>query len=196
MGLLGDLFQLFSSLGMLGMLAGLFVIVFFDAIVIPVGPELLAIAIFYTDPGNPLWAACIVATVVVAQVAGCTFLYWLGKNPRLLPGRMRRLMEKYRDFLMLKSENVVFVNCFVPIMPFLGAFIAISKWDYKKCMFLVALGGAIKYSLVLGLSQSFRYLFERGIAQNVSLVVVLCILVASGIYALYKRRVYERSLKG
>jgi membrane protein YqaA with SNARE-associated domain len=192
LSILGDIFATFASYGPAWMLVGLFVVVFFDAIVVPVGPELLAIAIYSTNL-DLAWAVLIIATVTTAQVSGTSILYLVGKHPRLLPKRIRVVMLQYRSFLMIKDERIIFVNCFVPILPFLGAFIAISNWDYKKSMLLVALGGAIKYSVFLGLSRSFHYLFAQGIAQRVSLLTVLGVLVASGLYAFYRRKVFERS---
>jgi len=191
MSFLGDAFASFASFGPWGMLVGLFVVVFFDSIVIPVGPELLAIAIYSTnlDVG---WAALIVATVTSAQVSGTSLLYLIGRNPKVLPKYMKRIMIKYKSSLVINDERIVFVNCFVPILPFLGAFIAVSNWDYKKSMFLVAIGGAVKYSLFLTLSRTFHYLFVQGIAQKVSLLTVLGLLVISGLYALHKRRMFER----
>lgn len=192
MSILGDVFAAFASYGPSWMLIGLFLVVFFDAIVVPVGPELLAIAIYSTNL-DLAWAVLIIATVTTAQVSGTSLLYLVGRHPRLLPKRIRNVMLQYRAFLVIKDERVIFVNCFVPILPFLGAFIAISNWDYKKSMFLVALGGAIKYSLFLSMSRTFHYLFAQGIAQKVSLLTVLGVLVASGLYAFYRRRAFVRS---
>jgi membrane protein YqaA with SNARE-associated domain len=191
MSILNDAFATFASYGPLGMLVGLFLVVFFDAIVVPVGPELLAIAIYSTNL-DVVWAALIVATVASAQVSGTSLLYLIGRHPRLLPKYIRNVMIKYQSSLLIKDERMIFVNCFVPILPFLGAFVAISRWDYKKSMFLVALGGAIKYSLFLTMSRTFHYLFAQGIAQKASLLTVLGVLVASGIYALYRRRALDR----
>jgi membrane protein YqaA with SNARE-associated domain len=195
MSLLGDIFAVFASSDPWWMLVGLFVVVFFDAIVVPLGPELLAIAIYSTNLDIE-WAIMIVATVTAAQVSGTSLLYVIGKHPSMLPRRMRDLMDKYRSFLLVKSERVVLLNCFVPILPFLGAFIAISNWDYRKSMAFVAFGGMVKYSLFLGMSRTFHYLFVEGIAQNVSLLAVLAVLVASGLYALYRRRKHETSVPG
>jgi membrane protein YqaA with SNARE-associated domain len=192
MSFLGDAFQAFSSYGPEGMLVGLFLVVFFDAIVIPVGPELLAIAIYSTnfDTG---WAGAIVATVALGQVSGTSLLYSVGKHPRLLPRYIRNAMDRYRSSLFISDERIVFVNCFVPILPFLGAFVAVSKWDYRKSMSLVALGGVLKYSIFLSMSRTFHYLFAEGIAQRVSLLTVLVLLVASGLYAYHRRRKFEHS---
>jgi membrane protein YqaA with SNARE-associated domain len=190
--ILGDIFAAFATYDPGWMLVGLFIVVFFDAIVVPLGPELLAIAIYSTNL-DLAWALLIIATVTTAQVSGTSLLYLIGRHPRLLPKRIRNVMLQYRAFLMIKNERVIFVNCFVPILPFLGAFIAISNWDYKKSMFLVAVGGAIKYSLFLSMSRTFHYLFAQGIAQKVSLLTVLGVLVASGLYAFYRRRVFVRS---
>lgn len=191
MSLLDDAFQTLSSHEPEGMLVGLFLVVFFDAIVIPIGPELLAIAIYSTnlDAG---WATAIVMTVASAQICGTSTLYLVGKHPRLLPKYMRNVMNRYRSTLVISDERIVFINCFVPILPFLGAFVAVSDWSYRKSMFYVALGGAIKYSVFLSMSRTFHYLFAEGVAQKVSLLTVLGLLVASGMYAFHRRRKFDR----
>lgn len=191
MSIFNEAFAAFASHGATGMLLGLMLVVFVDAIVIPLGPELLAIAIFSTDL-NPGWAALIVGAVIVAQIAGTSFLYSIGRRPGLLPKYIKNVMIKYRSSLIISDERIIFVNCFVPILPFLGAFVAVSKWNYWKSMALVALGGAVKYSVFLSLSSTFHYLFEKGIAQTVSLLTVLALLVASGVYAFRKRKAFER----
>lgn len=193
MSILDQAFAAFASHGPSGMLLGLLLIVFVDAIVIPLGPELLAIAIFSTNL-NAEWGALIVGTVITAQIGGTSFLYSIGRRPGLLPKYIKNVMIKYRSSLIISDERIVFVNCFVPILPFLGAFMAVSKWNYWKSMSLVALGGAIKYSVFLSLSSTFHYLFENGIAQTVSLLTVLALLVVSGVYAFKKRKAFERGV--
>lgn len=189
MSVLGDVFSAFAAYGPYGMLAGLFVIVFFDAIVVPMGPELLAIAIFTTNV-DIVWGATIVATVIAAQVGGTSFLYLVGKRPDLLPRYIRRVMVGYRSSLIIPDERIVLLNCFVPVLPFLGAFVAVSDWDIRKSLAMVAVGGTIKYSLFLGLSSTFYSLFESGIAQKVSLLTVLGLLIASGLFAYRRRRLF------
>lgn len=188
MNIFDQIWGAFASYGPPGMLVGLLVIVFLDAIVIPLGPELLAIAIFSIDMRLE-WALPIVAVVAIGQVSGTTLLYLVGRHPTLLPHYVKKVMVRYRSSLIIKDEKIIFVNCFVPILPFLGAFVAVSKWNYGKAMSLVVLGGVLKYSLFLTLSRSFHYLFESGIAQAASLLTVLCLLVISGLYAFKKRKV-------
>ncbi len=192
MSILGDLFLSFTALGTAGMLVGLFIVVFFDAIVVPIGPELLAIAM-YTENVDLAWAVMIVAAVALGQVAGTSVLYLVGKHPRALPHYVKHAMDRYRSSLLINDERIVFVNCFVPILPFLGAFIAVAGWDWRKSFSYVALGGIIKYSFYLALSGTFHYLFEKGIAQKVSLLVVLGLLVTSAVYGLTRRRKMEKA---
>jgi membrane protein YqaA with SNARE-associated domain len=189
LSIFGQAFAAFSSFGPSGMLVGLLLVVFVDAIVIPLGPELLAIAIFSTNM-ELWWAIVIVAVVAIAQVGGTTLLYLVGKHTNLLPKFIKKVMIRYKSALFIKDEKIVFVNCFVPVLPFLGAFMAVSKWNYRKAMSFVVLGGVIKYSLFLGLSRSFHYLFASGIAQTVSLLTVLSLLVVSGLYAIKKRKAF------
>jgi len=192
LSILNEAFAAFSSYGPSGMLVGLFLVVFVDAIVVPLGPELLAIAIFSTNMDLG-WGILIIAVVAVAQVGGTSFLYYVGKHTRLLPKYVKKMMVKYKSALFIKDEKIVFVNCFVPVLPFLGAFMAVSKWNYRKAMSFVVLGGVIKYSMYLGLSRMFHYLFTSGIAQTVSLLTVLGLLVISGLYALKRREAFATS---
>jgi len=182
--------DLISGLAVIGpgaMLIGLFAVIFFDSMVVPVGPELLAIAIFMTNI-SPFWGLLIVAMVACGQILGSTILYLVGQHPRIMPQYVKKMMNRYRSGLLIKDERMVFLNCFVPVLPFLGAFVAVAGWDYRKSMTYVATGGALKYSLFLGLSGTFSQLFEQGIAQRVSIIAVLCLLVASGVYGYSRRR--------
>ncbi len=186
MSIIADVMSLLSAVGPAGMILGLLVVVFLDSIVVPIGPELLAIAIFATNV-DLFWALLIVGTVALAQVLGSTVLYMIGRHPRIMPKYLKKVMDRYRSGLLIKDERMVLLNCFVPVLPFLGAFVAVAKWDYKKSMAFVVLGGAMKYSLFLGMSTTFHQLFEQGIAQRASLVAVLALLVVSGLYAYTKR---------
>ncbi len=190
MSILGDFMAALSALGPAGMLLGLFAVVWLDSIVIPLGPELLAIAVFATRYTDPFWGVMIVATVATAQVGGSTFLYQIGKHPRIMPAYVKNVMNRYRSGLLIRDERMVFVNCFVPALPFLGAFVAVAKWDYKKSMSYVLLGGAIKYSIFLGMSSTFHSLFDQGIAQRISLLAVFSLLVISAVYAYTRRKAF------
>jgi membrane protein YqaA with SNARE-associated domain len=193
MGILQAIFDFFQVMGPYPALVALFIIVFLDAIVFPVGPEMIAIIIFSFNPTVP-WAVAILLVVAVAQVGGTSVLYWLGKNlssPKKLTGftgRIKKIMQNYQKFLFIKDERIVLVNCFVPILPFLGAFMAVSKWSYKKCMAFVVLGGTIKYTIFLSMSVAFYEIFKSGLAWKVSIVMVFIVLCISGAYAFVKRK--------
>ncbi len=195
MNILADFMSALTAIGPAGMLLGLFAVVFLDSIVIPIGPELLAIAVFATNI-DPFWALLIVGTVALAQVAGSTLLYLIGRHPTIMPGFLKKVMNRYRSGLLIRDERMVLLNCFVPVLPFLGAFVAVAKWNYRRSMSYVVVGGAIKYSLFLGMSSTFHQLFEEGIAQRVSLMAVLALLVVSGLYAYSKRKNFVGGSKG
>ncbi len=187
MSVFADFMSFLEAIGPAAMLFGLFAIVFVDSIVIPIGPELLAIAVFATNI-DLFWAVLIIGTVALGQVAGCTVLFLIGRHPKIMPAYLKNVMNKYRSGLLIRDERMVFLNCFVPVLPFLGAFVAVAKWDYRKSMSFVIFGGAIKYSLFLGMSSTFHTLFEQGIAQRISLMAVLALLVVSALYAYTKRK--------
>lgn len=195
MNILADFMSALTAIGPAGMLLGLFAVVFIDSIVIPIGPELLAIAVFATNI-DPFWALLIVGTVALAQVAGSTLLYLIGRHPTIMPAFLKRVMDRYRSGLLIRDERMVLLNCFVPVLPFLGAFVAVAKWNYRRSMSYVVVGGAIKYSLFLGMSSTFHQLFEEGIAQRVSLMAVLALLVVSGLYAYSKRKNFVGGSEG
>ncbi len=187
MSIFADFMTMLSVVGPAGMLLGLLVVIFFDSMVIPVGPELLAIAIFSTNV-DPVWGLLILIVVASGQVLGSSILYLVGRHPRIMPQYLKKVMNRYRSGLIIKDERMVFLNCFVPALPFLGAFVAVANWDYRKSMAYVAFGGVVKYSIFLALSGTFHQLFEQGIAQRISIMAVLALLVASGLYGYSRRR--------
>ena len=185
--MLGDaLVELFSSLGFFGGLTAIFLIFYFDAMIIPLIPELFAVLIFQA---NPVWEWGILILVVaeVGEILGNSTLYYAAKNIGL-PGFMKRAMNKYVKFLVLKDERLILSNRIAPTVPFVGAFIAACEWDFKKSITYVAVGGLVKYSFLLSIVAAFNVAYPRDMAQNMTLIMVVVFIVVSGVLALIKSR--------
>lgn len=178
--------ELFSSLGFFGGLTAIFLIFYFDAMIIPLLPELFAVLIFQA---NPVWEWGILILVVaeVGEVLGNSTLYYAAKNIGL-PGFMKRAMNKYVKFLVLKDERLILSNRIAPTVPFVGAFIAACEWDFKKSITYVAVGGLVKYSFLLSIVAAFNVAYPRDMAQNMTLIMVIVFIVVSGVLALIKSR--------
>ena len=185
--MLGDaLIELFSSLGFLGGLTAIFLIFYFDAMIIPLLPELFAVLIFQADPVWE-WGILILVVAEVGEVLGNSTLYYAAKNIGL-PGFMKRAMNKYVKFLVLKDERLILSNRIAPTVPFVGAFIAACEWDFKKSITYVAVGGLVKYSFLLSIVAAFNVAYPRDMAQNMTLIMVIVFIVVSGVLALIKSR--------
>lgn len=185
--MLGDaLIELFSSLGFFGGLTAIFLIFYFDAMIIPLLPELFAVLIFQADPVWE-WGILILVVAEVGEILGNSTLYYAAKNIGL-PGFMKRAMNKYVKFLVLKDERLILSNRIAPTVPFVGAFIAACEWDFKKSITYVAVGGLVKYSFLLSIVAAFNVAYPRDMAQNMTLIMVIVFIVVSGVLALIKSR--------
>ncbi|MCK5292136.1 MAG: hypothetical protein KAR39_09010 [Thermoplasmata archaeon] len=185
--MLGDaLIELFSSLGFFGGLTAIFLIFYFDAMIIPLIPELFAVLIFQADPVWE-WGILILVVAEVGEILGNSTLYFAAKNIGL-PGFMKRAMNKYVKFLVLKDERLILSNRIAPTVPFVGAFIAACEWDFKKSITYVAVGGLVKYSFLLSIVAAFNVAYPRDMAQNMTLIMVIVFIVVSGVLALIKSR--------
>ena len=72
------IYDIFSPLGVGGLLLTLFVIFYFDATFVPTLPELFTVIIFIANP-TPVFGVLMVATLSTAEFCGVTTLYLLEK---------------------------------------------------------------------------------------------------------------------
>jgi hypothetical protein len=185
--MLGDaLVDLFSSLGFFGGLTAIFLIFYFDAMIIPLIPELFAVLIFQANPVLE-WGILVLLVAEVGEILGNSTLYFAAKRIGL-PGFMKRTMNKYVRFLVLKDERLILSNRIAPTVPFVGAFIAACEWDFKKSISYVAVGGLVKYTVLLSIVAAFNVAYPKGLAQNLTLIMVIVVIALSGILALIKSR--------
>lgn len=187
-------FTLFSPLGLAGWLLCTFLLFYIDAIVFPTLPELFVVLFFVSGYGSmPDWAlwSLFVLTIAVAEVLGLTTLYIAVKRLKV-PPKVTGVVDRYRRFLLLQDERMILLNRVAPILPFTGAFVALSGWSYRKSLFYLVLGGTLKYGLILAASSYFLIYMEKGMATDVTLIMVVAIIVLSFIASSYRKRKAEK----
>ncbi|MBN1109138.1 MAG: hypothetical protein JXA45_00100 [Methanomassiliicoccales archaeon] len=192
---LGEAFYgFFSPLGLLGWLMCTFLLFYIDAIVFPTLPELFVV-LFYmaghgTLPDWELWAL-FVAVIALAEIGGLTTLYLVVSRVRV-PPRVASVADRYRRFLLCTDERMILLNRVAPFLPFTGAFVAIFGWSYRRSLFYLVLGGTLKYGLILAASSYFLNYLEKGVAADITLIMVAIILVLSFIASVYRKRRADR----
>lgn len=185
---------LFGPLGVGGGLLCIFLLFYIDSIVFPTVPELFTVLIYIgEDSVNPwLYGAAILATLLVAELAGVLTLYYVVKRARL-PDRISRVVHRYQSFLICPDERMILVNRIAPILPFTGAFIALANWDLRKSLRYIVIGGAIKYGAILAMSGIFIAYMEKGIATTFTIMMVLVIIAISMVATYYRKKRMENA---
>ncbi len=163
---------LFGSLGPVGSLLALLLIFAGDAALFPALPEAWIVVTYAYRPEvtDPLvWTALLLGTAVVGDVLGTTALYAV----------VRRVLVEGRR------------------MPgwLVGAFIATLRWNYRRSIAYVAVGGLAKYAVLLFV------VFEVGVAYDVAtarwitlgLVVAVVALSFVGSFLVRRRATAPRS---
>src|SRR3989440_3974765 len=139
---------LFASLGPIGSLAALLVIFAVDAALFPALPEAW-ILITYTFRPETMdavgWAAVLLLVAVAGDLLGTTILYALVRRILVRGRRMPRWLEsgmrRWTEFLGVPDERAILLNRIAPVVPFVGAFIATLRWNYRRALGFGAGGG-------------------------------------------------------
>jgi membrane protein DedA with SNARE-associated domain len=184
----------FSAYGIFGWLLAIFVLFYIDSIIFPTVPELFVVLIFIGGQGivpDWEWIALILLTIVIAEIAGLTTLYVIVKSVTV-PKRIHQAVEKYRNFLLCHDERMILINRVAPVLPFIGAFVAILGWSYRKSIIYTVIGGVVKYGLILVASQYFLTYFSSGDARLVTLTMIAIILGVSFALSIYRKRRMDR----
>jgi len=191
---------LFAFLGPWGVLVGLFLAFVIDAAIIPTLPELAVVLSYlgflYTQPGtDPLsWALLLLAMAVCGEVVGNTLMFlWVRKlvvDRGHLPKMIDRAMRGWTNLMIVPDERIILVNRLAPVVPFVGAFIAVVGWSFRKSLAYIVLGSVAKYGLLLVLVGFLGVVYDPGTATLVTVVAVLVLVAVSvGASSLYRRRV-------
>lgn len=185
---LGDwLFGIFAGMGDEGIVLCIFILFLLDALIFPTLPELFFVLGFSQNP-TAGFGLELLGAAILAELIGIFTLYYVVKHIRV-PERVSRIAEKYIDFLVVSDERIVLVNRIAPMIPFLGAFIALIKsWRPKVCAFYIVLGCILKYGVILLASGFFMNYLGGDTAQTVTLVFIFAIIIISFIASYIKKR--------
>ncbi len=186
---------LFGFLGPAGTLLALFLVFVIDAAVIPALPELaVVLSYLYRAPGtNALeWAGLLLAMAVTGEVVGNTIMYlWIRKlvvDRGHLPRIIERAMKGWTKILLVRDERIILVNRIAPVVPFVGAFIAVVGWSFPKSTAYIILGAAAKYTLLLLLVGYLGVVYEPGTATLVTVAAILALVAVSLLASFLLRR--------
>ena len=190
--MLGDeIIAFFNAFGDMGMIVAMFSIFMIDAMFFPVLPEFFLLVIYSTHPSIQ-WGGILILTAALSIFFGNSMLYIIVKKLGM-PPFLQNLMNKYSSIMILQDEKMLLVNRIAPVLPYTGAFIAVNKWDYKKSMLYILTGGVLKFSVLVILSATFYSIFEKGIAQKATFIlIILTIIVGVVLSYIRKRKIYTK----
>lgn len=189
--------DLFAFLGPAAVLVALFFLFVIDAAIFPTLPEIaIVVTYLYALPGwDPsLRAALLLGMGIGGEAVGNSLMYlWVrklfvdrGRMPRII----ERAMTRWTNFLVVSDERIILVNRIAPVVPFVGAFIAVLRWSYLKSLVFIVIGASAKYALLLILVGSLGIIYSRETATLATLGAVLIIIAASFLASyLYRRRI-------
>lgn len=187
---------LFSLLGPAGTLVALMLIFAVDSAFFPALPEAW-IVLTYTyrpvtlDPA--FWVGLLLGMAVVGDILGTSVLYGLVRRVVVQRGRMpewlERGMKRWTGFFLVRDERVILLNRLAPVVPFVGAFIATMGWDFRRSIAYVAVGGLVKYAVLLYLVFEIGVAYDLRTARSVTLLLVVIVVALSFIASwLYRRQ--------
>jgi uncharacterized membrane protein YdjX (TVP38/TMEM64 family) len=188
MGVGDFLFDIFAGMGDSGVLLCIFVLFFLDALLVPTLPELFFIV---AVGSNTTWeyGLAVLGAGMAGELTGVFLLYTIVRKTGL-PRRIERILNRYVEFLVVSDEKVMIINRIAPMVPFVGAFMAVmrKRWDVRKCLMWLVIGYLLKYGLILIMGQSIASFFDDGTSRTVMLVAIIVIMVISAIAAVFKKR--------
>ncbi len=161
----------------MGLLAFLFTVLCLDAMLVPTLPEFFVMAFFAANPTFE-WGVTLLAVVTVAELSGNAIVFALVRRFGM-PKFLKRKMEQWTGFLVVKDERIILVNRFAPILPFAGAFIAVMKWDVKRAFLYIFIGGGIQDALLIAFVGLFYIYYPPATARNVTLVFIVALVAIS-----------------
>ena len=173
------LFGLFSDMGDAGIVLCIFLLFLIDAFAFPTLPELFMVLGF---------GAVLLLTAMTAEMIGVLSLYLLVSRIRV-PERISKVANRYIGFLLVNDERIILVNRVAPMIPFLGAFIAmVDGWNVRKCLAYNALGCLLKYGTILIANGFFIDYLGSDEAQTVTLVFIIAVIAASFAASFFRKR--------
>ncbi|TLZ54424.1 MAG: hypothetical protein E6K17_08115 [Methanobacteriota archaeon] len=185
-------------MGFGGALVAMYLIFVVDATLIPTLPEVFVVLFFsyHTLFGVPPlpWAAALLTMALAGEATGNSVLYFIVNRALVRTGRMPKrveaVMRRWTNFLILHDERIILLNRLIPVVPFVGAFIAALKWRYPRSFAYILIGAGAKYSALLLLVGAVGVAYDPAMAGWITLALVLGLVGASAVGSLlYRRRV-------
>ncbi len=189
--MIGDLIYEFTGGNILLLLIGVFLIFYLDSMVITILPEVLILFFFASRPETiPIfsWAVMLLIMAVIGDVSGNFSVYILFKKWKWFHDKVSHRLRKYVGFLVLKDEKLILLNRIAPALPMCGVFMAACKWNIRRSLFYIFLGGAIKYSIILFFFGFLNVYYPEETAFYITLIFVAVFLVVSFFLGRNKRR--------
>ena len=178
MGIGDFVYNLFGDNGEWGLLLCIFLIFLLDAFLFPTLPELFFVIAYMGGQeygGGLLFDAGLLMAAVAAELVGIFSLYYVVKHIRV-PKKIEKLFNMYTKFLLLGDERLLLLNRVAPMIPFAGAFIAISKWNpYKSALFIV-IGCVMKFGVVMLLADFFYSFFGSSEAELFTIIMIFTVI--------------------
>jgi len=188
MGVGDILFDAFACLGDQGVLICIFLLFFLDALLVPTLPELFYILALGT---NVSWEFGILVFIAgfAGEMAGVFLLYSVVKKTGL-PKRIDKALKRYVNFLIVSDEKVMLINRIAPMVPFVGAFMAVmrKRWDVKKCVLWLFIGYFLKYGLIMIMGASLTSFFGGEASRSVMLIAIIVVIVASACVSMHRKK--------
>jgi hypothetical protein len=168
-----------------------FLIFYFDAMVLTIFPEFLILFFFPARPEEfslIIWVILLVAMATIGDVSGNYTVYLLFKKWKWFHKRVSEKLRKYVNFLVLKDEKLILLNRVAPALPMCGAFMAACNWNVKASLFYIFLGGLIKYLIIVASFAFLDWVFPTDTAFWIMLIFLAVFLVISYFLGRKERR--------
>ena len=110
--------------------------------------------------------------------------------------KISKKLKKYVSFLVLKDEKLILLNRIAPALPMCGVFMSACKWNIRKSLFYIFIGGVIKYSVILLLFGVVSMTYREDIALWITMITVGVFLVLSFFLGRYERKKLKAEVKG
>ncbi len=178
MGIGEFVYDLFGDSGEWGLLLCIFLIFLLDAFLFPTLPELFFVIAYMggQEYGGGLIFDCgLLAMAVAAEIVGIFSLYYVVKHVRV-PKKIEKLINVYTKFLLLGDERLLLLNRIAPMIPFAGAFIAISKWSPYKSAAYIIIGCIVKFGFIMLLADFFYTWFGSSQAELFTIIMIFAVI--------------------
>lgn len=180
--MIGDFIYTITGGNIYLVLLGVFLIFYFDAMVLTIFPEVLILFFFASRPENvsiSIWVILLLIMALIGDVSGNYTVFLLFKKVKRYHNWVYDKMRKYVGFLVLKDEKLILLNRVAPALPMCGAFMAACNWNVKISLFYIFLGGLVKYSLILLLRGFLGWIYPEDVAFWITFLLVGVFLIIS-----------------